>query len=198
MNKRVTVTVELPRGEKERSGERLTQLGKTMRSFRAYQELMATGDWMREKMSRQLACLDLRLLEFRAMESLYHDGPQYQRELGQKISCGKQKIVHVLEMLEREGWVRRDAGRLPKSESNKRSERGRAVVIVRLTEEGERHIRNVFPKHAKMVKAEMKVLDGREQKTLAELCRKLREGDMVRYIKELTMPDAEEDLDWKR
>jgi hypothetical protein len=37
-----------------------------------------------------------------------------------------------------------------------------------------------------VVKAEMKVLDGREQETLSRMCVKLREGDAVNFLKELT------------
>jgi hypothetical protein len=39
--------------------------------------------------------------------------------------------------------------------------------------------------HAKVVKAEMKVLDGRQQETLSRTCVKLREGDAVKFLKEL-------------
>jgi hypothetical protein len=59
------------------------------------------------------------------------------------------------------------------------------LVVVRLTEMGESLIRYVFPVHAKVVKAEMKVLDGRQQETLSRMCVKLREGDAVKFLKEL-------------
>jgi hypothetical protein len=35
-------------------------------------------------------------------------------------------------------------------------------------------------------------LDGRQQETLGELCRKLREGDVVRFISEMEHEDEEE------
>jgi hypothetical protein len=59
------------------------------------------------------------------------------------------------------------------------------LIVVRLTEMGESLIRYVFPVHAKVVKAEMKVLDGRQQETLSRMCVKLREGDAVKFLKEL-------------
>jgi hypothetical protein len=59
------------------------------------------------------------------------------------------------------------------------------LIVVRLTEMGESLIRYVFPVHAKVVKAEMKVLDGRQQETLSRMCVKLRDGDAVKFVKEL-------------
>ena len=41
----------------------------------------------------------------------------------------------------------------------------------------------------RLCKAEMEVLDGREQTTLSRLCRKLREGDVVKFVKELMVKD---------
>jgi DNA-binding MarR family transcriptional regulator len=197
MNKRVTVTVELPRGEKERSGERMTQLGKTVRACRAYLELQLTADRMQEELRERMEYFDLKPLEFRVMERLHHEGPQYQEQLAKMLSCGKRKIQHAVGMLERRGWVRRETAKLPKSEGNKKSEHGRAVKWLKLTKEGAKHIAYVFPKHAKVVKSYMKALDGREQETLARLCQKLREGDVLRFVKEMMLGDWPENLDWK-
>lgn len=47
-------------------------------------------------------------------------------------------------------------------------------------------------RHAKVVKAYMRALEGREQQTLAELCRKLREGNVMKFISEMEHEDAEE------
>jgi hypothetical protein len=38
-----------------------------------------------------------------------------------------------------------------------------------------------------MVKSLLRVLDAREQDTLSRICRKLREGDVVKFVRELTM-----------
>jgi hypothetical protein len=39
--------------------------------------------------------------------------------------------------------------------------------------------------HAIVVKAEMRVLNGREQETLSRMCVKLCQGDAVKFLKEL-------------
>jgi|ERR1700683_1981164 hypothetical protein len=71
--------------------------------------------------------------------------------------------------------------------------------LLRLTPEGEKFVGTIFPKHAKVVKCLMRVLDGREQKTLRRLLAKLRAGDPVKFWKELQMwGDAEMNLQGER
>ena len=72
--------------------------------------------------------------------------------------------------------------------------RGPKVRVVSLTRDGRKLIATVLPRQAKMVKAMMRALDLREQDTLGRLCRKLREGDIVKYFQEIRMQDADEDL----
>ncbi len=64
--------------------------------------------------------------------------------------------------------------------------------MVSLTPLGKKFIGNLLPKHAKMVKSLMRVLHGREKKSLIRICQKLREGDVVKYISELTHEEVEE------
>ena len=106
--------------------------------------------------------------------------------------------------MEERGWVVSEIWRLPPKETNqarlprgKRGEKreGRAVGIVRLTPRGEKFIGTFFPKHAKVVKSLMRVLDGREQVTLSRLLLKLRKGDVVKFVREIRMYDDE---DWER
>jgi hypothetical protein len=71
-------------------------------------------------------------------------------------------------------------------------ERGRPVTVIELTEQGEALIANVFQKHAKLVKAQMRVLDGREQQTVSRLCEKLRRGEVMKFVRELMMEEGSE------
>jgi len=52
-------------------------------------------------------------------------------------------------------------------------------------------MKEVLPRHSKLVKALMRVLDGREQKTLVRICQKLRAGDALKFVSELRMEDVE-------
>lgn len=160
---------------------------KTGRAFAAYVDLLDAADSVRDRMSRHLETLDLTMMQFRVLETLARNGPQYQQVLSRKFRCPKDQVASVLRSLEGCGYVRKEAARLAQTSAEgwvnprnaakmKRAPRGRPVKLVRLTTEGEKLIGYVFPKHAKVVKAEMRVLEGREQATLSRLCRKLKDG----------------------
>ncbi len=70
---------------------------------------------------------------------------------------------------------------------------GRPVIRVFLTEQGRAVIAEAMRKHAKYVKAEMRALDGREQQTLSRLCRKLQEGDPLRFFREIKRFDWDDE-----
>jgi hypothetical protein len=72
----------------------------------------------------------------------------------------------------------------------RRYKNGHAVGILMLTAQGTKFVGTVFPKHAKVVKSLMRVLDGREQQTLSRLLQKLREGDVVKFAREIRMREV--------
>jgi len=41
------------------------------------------------------------------------------------------------------------------------------------------------------VKALMRAIDGRQQETLSQICRRLRAGDALKFVKEIMMEDEE-------
>jgi DNA-binding MarR family transcriptional regulator len=177
---------------------------KTSRAYVAYLDLVDTADYLREQMTGQLGMFNLTWLQYRVLDTLYRHGPQYQLELSGKFRCSKQNVARVLAMLERTGCIRRSGYALPVTStrnwanpnawaSRNRAASGRRVVLFRLTAGGKDLVKHLFPKHAKAAKAQMKVLDGREQITLIRLCRKLRRGDPVKFLKELMIVEA-----WER
>jgi hypothetical protein len=100
------------------------------------------------------------------------------------------------------GWARRKVvtlpavkireSRLPKALRGK-PRAGRRIGVVILTPLGAELIGSVLPKQAKLAKAWMRALHGREQESLSRLCRKLREGDVLKFMSEMTHEDVEED-----
>lgn len=158
-------------------------------AYAAYKDLMATADWMREKVTRQLAVLDLGLSEFQVLEMVYHEGPKHKRAIAQRLGVSDPACGWVVARLEAEGWVRRSEGSLP-PEGPRAKPVGRRIVMVNLTEEGEKLVGKVFPKHVKMIRARLRVLGGREQRTLSRICQKLRRGDPVKFVEELMMEDV--------
>lgn len=188
----------------------ITARGRTKRAWAAYTGLLDTAEYMREEMSSQLATYDMTMMQFRVLETLWHDGPQYERFLCQKFLRSKQNMVFVIKTLRERGWVRRERSRLTADERRGRctvewneakegrpfsfrAGVGRRIIKIHLTQAGKRMIEFVFPKHAKVVKSQFRALEGREQSTLSRLCRKLREGDIIKFFKEIVM---ERDESW--
>jgi hypothetical protein len=80
---------------------------------------------------------------------------------------------------------------LPKAMRGKPRE-GRRVGVVGLTPLGKKFIGNVLPRHSKLVKSLLRVLDAREKESISRICRKLREGDVLKFFSEITHEDVEE------
>ena len=174
--------------------KRIDARGKTLRAFRAHLELQLTADWIRKDMRGQLGSFDMTLAGFRVLEMLYREGPTHMSAAAKKLECERQNLNVVVQTLERRGFVRRVSETLPLADNRRNralkamgdtEQRGRGVTRLRLTHAGRKFIATLFPRHAKVVKALMRALHGREQETLSKLCRKLREGLSVNFFKEL-------------
>jgi len=165
-------------------GRYITERERTERAYRAYANLLDTAEWFRDRARRQLETFDLTVIEYQMMDNIFRDGPQYQMELSRRFRCGRLHVQYVTKRLEKLGRVTRVYGRLRggRRPSHARASKGKPLVRVFLTEEGRELIAKVFRKHAKYVKAEMRVLDGREQHTLSWLCRKLQRSSEVNFI----------------
>ncbi len=180
---------------------------KAKRAYRAYVDLLETAEWFRELAERHLRAFNLTVAEYRLMERIFRRGPQYQMQLSRRFACSKQNVGWLITRLESIGWVRRVAERLParrrvqegwvtvekawRGEGAHGRAAGRRISRVFLTEKGREVIDEAVRKHAKYVKAEMRALDAREQRTLSEMCRKLQEGDPEGFFMEITRCDWE-------
>jgi MarR family 2-MHQ and catechol resistance regulon transcriptional repressor len=179
--------------------KRMSQRGKTLRAFGAYLELLDTAEMMRGRLRGQLWGFDLTVRGFRLLEILYRNGPTMMVVAAEKLLCSRQNLEFLSKPLEERGWVQRDLRPLRDEEQEvrirsrkimrhfRRQQNGHAVGFLRLTPKGEKFVGTIFPNHAKVVKSLMRVLDGREQETLRRLLQKLREGDVVKYFKEMRM-----------
>jgi DNA-binding MarR family transcriptional regulator len=193
---------QISRGKRERP--RVTHRGRTLRAFRAYLDLLETTAYVQKEMQSQLEAFDVTMRTIRILEMLYRRGPMAMRVMARQMKCSRQNIKNILRPLRERDWVVLEMGArppVPKDESRLPAEkrgdkrRGRAIGIVRLTPRGKHFIGTFFPKHAKVVKSLMRVLDGREQVTLSRLLLKLRKGDVVKFVQEIRMFDDE---DWER
>lgn len=134
-------------------------------ALNAYVKLMRAAESLTARVHKHLASAGLTISQFGVLEALYHLGPLSQRALGQKILRSSGNITLVIDNLEKRGLVRR-----------KRDRSDRRFFIVHLTGEGQKLIRRIFPPHAALIAAEMRVLSAAEQKKLGDLCKKLGLG----------------------
>lgn len=133
-----------------------------VRALSAYIKLMRAAESVTARIHRHLASVGLTLSQFAVLEALFHLGPLYQREIGQKLLRSSGNITVVIDNLEKRGYVKRD-----------RRKDDRRFMFVRLTDEGFELIGKVFPPHAAVIAREMGVLNARELETLGQLCKKL-------------------------
>jgi hypothetical protein len=61
--------------------------------------------------------------------------------------------------------------------------------VVGITAQGKKFLGLVLSIHSKLVKALMAAVNAREQDSLFRICRKLREGDIVKFIREIKRED---------
>jgi MarR family 2-MHQ and catechol resistance regulon transcriptional repressor len=159
----------------------ITLKDKKERALAAHAELVRANEKLNLLLDNQLRGLGVTDGQFRMLETLLRAGPMSQAELSQRISRHDSDVHVVARNLEKRGLVARRA-----------HETDRRKMSVHLTPEGRRLITRVSPLRAKLIRAQMTALNWREQGTLRRFCRKLAEGDAVKFILEMTMVDADE------
>jgi MarR family 2-MHQ and catechol resistance regulon transcriptional repressor len=135
---------------------------KEILALNTYVKLMRSAESITTRIHKHLASTGLTLSQFAVLDALFHLGPLYQREIGQKLLRSSGNITMVIDNLEKRGYAKRE-----------RKKEDRRFMLVRLTDEGSELISKVFPPHAAVIAREMSVLSEREQKMLAQLCKKL-------------------------
>ena len=135
---------------------------KEAQSLRTYVKLIRASESITSRIQRHLSSVGLTQSQFAVLEALYHLGPLYQREIGQKLLRSSGNITMVIDNLGKRGYVIRE-----------RKKEDRRFMMVQLTEAGVELIRKVFPSHAALIVREMSVLNEGEQEMLALLCKKL-------------------------
>ena len=138
-----------------------------VRALDAYIKLVRASESIVGRLGRSLRVEDeLTLSQFGVLEALLHLGSMCQRELGVKILKSSGNVTMVVDNLEKRGLIAR-----------RRSAEDRRVMEVDLTAKGRALIKDLFPRHAAEITAEMGRLTAAEQKQLGALCRKLGSGD---------------------
>jgi MarR family transcriptional regulator, 2-MHQ and catechol-resistance regulon repressor len=147
---------------------------KTERALATYLNLTRAQSTLDSMLSLMLARRGLSMSQFRALEALLSLGPLPLATVGRKISSGASNMTMVSLNLEKRGL----AVRRTDDEDTRKTR-------LHLTPEGRALVTKTFPKFAKIVRAQMDALDGRQQDTLRRLCRKLGHGDPQKFTAEL-------------
>ena len=177
-----------------------THEDKTKRAFRAYLELLDAAEWLKGELRIPLASFDITMAELRVMYLLHTEGALPVVEVARRRNCGWSNLVVMIARMERRGWMRRKTITLPAVEwerahlanSERNAERrGRRLTVVGLTRPGKRFMKYLLPNHSKLVKSLMCVLYANEQDSLYRICRKLREGDVMKFVHEVTHREDE-------
>jgi MarR family 2-MHQ and catechol resistance regulon transcriptional repressor len=149
------------------------------RALGAYGQLAAALGRLNELLENQLRGFDLTMGQFEVLEALLRRGPMNQAELATQTWRTGGDIYQVLKRLGRRGLA---AQRAHDTDGRKRN--------VHLTPEGRKLISKVLPLREQVIRARMSVLKKREQQHLERLCRKLAEGDPVKFVLQLTREDT--------
>ncbi|TYS83437.1 MarR family transcriptional regulator [Rossellomorea aquimaris] len=104
----------------------------------------------------------LNMTEFAVLELLYHKGDQPLQQIGGKILLASGSITYVVDKLEKKGLIRRVA-----------CPNDRRVTYAQITEEGEKFIGELFPRHEQQIHKLMSVLDTGEKDTAIELLKRV-------------------------
>ena len=181
--------------ELRKRGRRSVEKG-TEQALRAYVELLDTVSWIRFQVEGQLGQWDSNVEEFRFLELLDREGPMTATAIAERRWCSRQSVLKLAHRLEECGWVSLKTVRLPAAEIDEnrlakiqrgKTRVGRKAAQLSLTEEGEKLMRTVIPRHAKLVYAFMLAIPAHEMDRLARTCRRLREGDVVKLLDEITL-----------
>ncbi|MCZ6472486.1 MAG: MarR family transcriptional regulator [SAR324 cluster bacterium] len=135
----------------------------------SYIKLIRAADSIIARIYRTAELEGLTVSQFGVLEALLHLGPLCQRELGEKILKSSGNITMVIDNLEKRHLVER-----------KRDRGDRRFVTVHLTEDGNKLIRAIFPRHLARIKNEFEILSLSEQENLSTLCRTLGRSETAR------------------
>lgn len=132
------------------------------RALNAYIRFTRAFDTVNRRIGETFRARDLTSGQFGVLETIYHLGPMYQGQLGEKLLQSKGNISTIISNLVERGLVER-----------RRDEDDRRYVKIHLTNDGETLIANLFPEHVENIVDTFDALDDEEIEELGRLCKKL-------------------------
>lgn len=109
-------------------------------SLKAFVGIKRTNDLLEKSVKKDVRRYGLNISEFAVMELLYNKGPQPINRIQERILIANSSTTYVLDKLQEKNYVVRE-----RDDHDKRS------MTVKLTEEGQTLIGDIFPSHASLL-----------------------------------------------
>jgi len=178
-----------------------THKEKTERAYRAYRDLLDAEERLKGALRGPLRLSGLTVEGFRLLELLDREGALPLADIVRRRGRNREATYDVIARLAKHGWVLRIFARLPPVEFKrahlpkaKKDEprRGRRFSVLGLTAPGKKFIGEVRKRYSTVMKSIMRGINAREMESLSRICRKLREGDAVKFLRELRMMEEDQ------
>ncbi|TLS49502.1 MarR family transcriptional regulator [Paenibacillus antri] len=132
------------------------------RSLRLFRVLNRAFRSVSEHSTRDIKTYGLNPTEFAVLELLYHKGPIPLQQIGSRLLILSGGVTYTVDKLEKAGYVRR-----------RNCAEDRRVTYAEVTEEGNRLMESIFPKHASALHRAVSGLSEDEKLQAIELLKKL-------------------------
>jgi MarR family transcriptional regulator, 2-MHQ and catechol-resistance regulon repressor len=133
---------------------------KEITALNTFIKLVRAAESTVSRINLSLAKSKLTESQYAILDALYHIGPLYQRDLGDKLFKTGGNITLVIDNLEKRKLVIRE-----------RREQDRRYFTIHLTKQGKSLFQKVFPGYLKSVLEEMQKLSKSDQVELQRLCK---------------------------
>lgn len=125
--------------------------------------LMQTSKAIHERIKEEMTKNKLSITEFSVLEVLYQKGKQTIQQIGNCILISSGSMTYVIDKLEQKGLIKRND--CPDD---------RRVIHVTLTDDGNELMKEIMPKHHRLVDDMFDSLNSEEAETLVQLLKKVR------------------------
>ncbi|HZG74761.1 MAG TPA: MarR family transcriptional regulator [Paenibacillus sp.] len=132
------------------------------RSLRLFRVLNRAFRSVSEHSTRDIKTYGLNPTEFAVLELLYHKGPIPLQQIGSRLLILSGGVTYTVDKLENAGYVRRRS-----------CAEDRRVTYAEVTEEGQRVMESIFPKHAEALQRAVSGLTEDEKDQAIALLKKL-------------------------
>ncbi|MGX6961185.1 MarR family winged helix-turn-helix transcriptional regulator [Vagococcus xieshaowenii] len=139
-------------------------MNQTERALHNFIAIMRTKDSIENVVRQDVKQYGLNLTEFAVLELLYSKGEQPIQKIGDKILIASSSTTYVVDKLVAKHLVERCV-----------SSNDRRVYLANLTQEGERLMQDIFPKHAKTIEQIFSTLNEEEMKQLQRILLKVNQ-----------------------